>query len=19
DRFLYQRENDAWKIDRLAP
>ncbi|HCN8518415.1 TPA: hypothetical protein N6522_004311, partial [Escherichia coli] len=18
-RFLYQRENDAWKIDRLAP
>lgn len=19
DRFLYQRENNAWKIDRLAP
>ncbi|XPE41988.1 pyridoxine 5'-phosphate oxidase C-terminal domain-containing protein [Shigella flexneri] len=19
DRFLYQREDNAWKIDRLAP
>ncbi|MCS6056926.1 hypothetical protein LNO36_16405 [Klebsiella variicola subsp. variicola] len=19
DRFLYQRDNGAWKIDRLAP